>query len=203
MFQFQVSNLNGPLFLRLSLVLSRLLSFSVPLCPCLSLRVLLLVVVSCVHVVVVVVCACGVGWHAENPRAYIQNVPVCTGTTPACGNTCGRRAGTHGDVLNVHTGGVPTERGAGEGGTHTHQHPHTAHQQQTQHTTHKTEHARCHRQFCLPKFAHVRLSPDARGSPKKTLDLIHSQFENRSRTTCPSFLQTFALPDKVAQLHLS
>ena len=39
-------------------------------------------------------------------RVYIQNVPVCTGTTPACGNTCGRGAGAHGDVLNVHTEGV-------------------------------------------------------------------------------------------------
>ena len=63
------------------------------------------IVVSCVYVVVVVVCACGVVWHAENPHVYIQNVPVCTGTTPACGNTSGRGAGTHGDVLNVHTGG--------------------------------------------------------------------------------------------------
>ena len=26
------------------------------------------------------------------------------GTTPACGNTCVRGAGTHGDVLNLHTG---------------------------------------------------------------------------------------------------
>ena len=28
---------------------------------------------------------------------------MCTGTTPACGNTCARGAGTHGDVLNLHT----------------------------------------------------------------------------------------------------
>ena len=33
----------------------------------------------------------------------IQNVPLCTGTTPACRNTCARGAGTHGDVLNLHT----------------------------------------------------------------------------------------------------
>ena len=41
---------------------------------------------------------------------------LCTGTMPACGNTCGRGAGAHGDVLNVHTGGVltvHTERGGG------------------------------------------------------------------------------------------
>ena len=60
----------------------------------------------CVCVVVVVVCACGVVWHAENPRVFIQNVLVFTCTTPACGNTCGRGAGPHRDVLNVHTGGV-------------------------------------------------------------------------------------------------
>ena len=37
------------------------------------------------------------------PRVYIQNVPVCTGTTPASVTTRGRGAGTHGDVLNVQT----------------------------------------------------------------------------------------------------
>ena len=30
--------------------------------------------------------------------------PVCTGTTPASGTRCGRGAGTHGGVLNLHTG---------------------------------------------------------------------------------------------------
>ena len=35
---------------------------------------------------------------------YVQNVPVCTGNTSTCVNTCGCGAGTHGDVLNVHTG---------------------------------------------------------------------------------------------------
>ena len=54
---------------------------------------------SCVYVVVVVVCACGVV-----SRVHTQNVSMCAGTTPACGNTCGRGAGSHGDVLNVHTG---------------------------------------------------------------------------------------------------
>ena len=38
------------------------------------------------------------------PRVYIQNVPVCTGTSPASVTTCGSGAGTHGDVVNVHTG---------------------------------------------------------------------------------------------------
>ena len=55
-------------------------------------------------------------------HVYIRNVPVCTGTTRTCVETCARGAGTHGDVLNAHTGG--------------------------------------HRQFCLPKFAHIGLSRD-------------------------------------------
>ena len=38
-----------------------------------------------------------------------------------------------------------------------------------------------------------------RGSPKKPLELTHFQFENRSRTTCPRFLQSFALPKKAVQ----
>ena len=43
-----------------------------------------------------------------------------------------------------------------------------------------------------------------RGSPpKKRKNLTHFQFENRSRTTCSRFLQTFAVPDKVVQLQLS
>ena len=53
-----------------------------------------------------------------------------------------------------------------------------------------------HRQFCLPKFAHVRLSLDPRGSPKKPLVLTHSRSENRSRTTRSRVLQSFALPDE-------
>ena len=98
-------------------------------------------------VVVVVVCACGVVWHADNTRVYIQNVPVCTGTTPACVTTCGRGAGTHGDVLNVHTGGVlniHTGRGV-EGGVIV---THTAHS--TQHTAHTTQHTTPTHTHCTP-----------------------------------------------------
>ena len=47
---------------------------------------------------------CGV-WRGlargKPPSVYIQHASVCTGKTPAC--SCGRVAGTHGDVLNVHT----------------------------------------------------------------------------------------------------
>ena len=39
-------------------------------------------------------------------RVYVQNVPVCAGTTRTCVETCTRGAGTHGDVLNRDTEGV-------------------------------------------------------------------------------------------------
>ena len=55
------------------------------------------------------------------------------------------------------------------------------------------------RQFCLPKFAHVGLSLDPRGPPKKPMDLTHFQFENRSRATRCRFLQSFAVPDRAVQ----
>ena len=42
-------------------------------------------------------------WIQKRLHVYILNVSVCTGTTPACVTTCARGAGTHGDVLNVHT----------------------------------------------------------------------------------------------------
>ena len=46
--------------------------------------------------------------------------------------------------------------------THQHQHTHFAHKQHTQRrtnkrTTHNTEHAKCHRQFCLPKICPRRV----------------------------------------------
>ena len=60
------------------------------------------VVVAVVVVVVVCVCACV---STQNvPVCPVQNVPVCTGTTRTCVSICARGAGTHGDVLNVHTG---------------------------------------------------------------------------------------------------
>ena len=43
-------------------------------------------------------------WIQKRLRVYIQNVPVCTGTTRTCWFTCARGAGTHRDVLNAHTG---------------------------------------------------------------------------------------------------
>ena len=43
-------------------------------------------------------------WIQKRLRVYIQNVPVYAGTTRTYFSTCARGAGTHGDVLNVHTG---------------------------------------------------------------------------------------------------
>ena len=73
---------------------------------------------------------------SKNLRVQIQSVPVCTGTTPACGNTCARGAGTHGDVLNLHTEVFSACQAA------PHTTPHTQHttQHNTQHYTHTTQH---------------------------------------------------------------
>ena len=75
----------------------------------LSLSVFFLCYSPSLFAVLCCVCRCGRGvacvvWHAENPRVYTQNVPVHAGNTRTCVSTCTRRAGTHGDVLNVHTG---------------------------------------------------------------------------------------------------
>ena len=57
--------------------------------------------------------------------------------------------------------------------------------------------------FCLPRLVHVELS-----LARDVIQSYHGifpifKFENRSRTTCSRFLQSFALPDKVVQLQLS
>ena len=83
----------------------------------------------------------------------MQNVPVCTGTTRTCVTTCARGAGTHGDVLHLHTEVFWTD----------------------------TRRAGGHRQCCLPKFGHVWSSRASEVHHKKPMDLTHFQFENRSR----------------------
>ena len=62
-----------------------------------------------------------------------KTAPVCTGTTPACGNTCARGAGTHGDVLNLQTEVFSACQAA------PHTTPHTQHNT-THHTHHTTPH---------------------------------------------------------------
>ena len=71
------------------------------------------VVVVCVWCVCVCVCVCCGTlkkcrkktrvWVQKRHRVYVQNVPLYTSTTRTCVSTCARGAGTHGDVLNVHT----------------------------------------------------------------------------------------------------
>ena len=75
----------------------------------------------------------------KRPRVYVQNLPVCTGTTRTCVETCARGAGTHGDVLSGHT----EFRSVSHTNTHTHILTHTTHTQDTreasqQHTQHNT-----------------------------------------------------------------
>ena len=43
-------------------------------------------------------------------RVMINYVSVFAGTTFACGNTCVRGSGTHGDVLTLHTGFISVSR---------------------------------------------------------------------------------------------
>ena len=72
--------------------------------------------------------------HTPLPVCTLKNAavctfkthPVCAGTTPASVTTCGR-AGTHGDVLNVHTGvfSVPHHTTRTH---HDHNDTHTTHQ---------------------------------------------------------------------------
>ena len=185
-------SLSSSLSLSLSVSLCLSLSVSLSVCRSLCLRVMLCVV-SCG------VCRCGRGvvggrgvclvcvlWHVEKTwknriwlqkrlRVYIQNVPVYAGTTRTCVETCARGAGTHGDVLNRTHGDVLN--------------PHTG--------------AGGHRQFCLPKFAHVRLSRASEVHERNFWIFPIFKCENRSRTTCPRILQSFAFPDKAVQFQLS
>ena len=135
----------------------------------------------CVWCVFGVRCVFGV-WHAENRRVQIptrlrvsnQNVPVCTGNTSTCFK--------HLDVLLVHRH------------TEAYWDPHAASFRVPHHT---------HTPHTPTKMAHAEFSLGPRGSPKKPLDLAHFQFENKTRTTCSRFLQSFALPDEAVQLQLS
>ena len=130
-----------------------LVSRLVFLSPCV---VVVVVVVCCVLCVVCVVCCvlCVVVCHAENPPCVrSQNVPVCTGTTRTCIKTCARGAGTHGDILNGHTGGFFSV-------TH-----HTA-TAPPQHTRHNTEDNTNDNTTQLTKICPRRVITCFRGSPK-------------------------------------
>ena len=68
------------------------------------------------------------------PHMYVENVPVCTGTTRTCFNTCARCAGIHGDVFNVHMGTCLS------GHTGFFSAFHTTPQHRTHHTDHTPHH---------------------------------------------------------------
>ena len=147
-----------------SLVFHLLLSLVLSFC----LRVLLWLLLWCV--VGVVSCVlCLVLWC----DTLKTKTSPCVPATRAHIFSCARGAGTHGDILNGHTGFSAC---------------HTT----TQDTTHKTTHNTTH---SSPKFVHVGLLRASEVHQKQALDLTHFQFENRSRTTCCRFLQSFALPE--------
>ena len=121
-----------------------------------------------------VVC-CGVVWCVwiqKRLRVCIQNVPVYADTTRTCVSTCARGARTHRDVLNLHTKGVLYIH-TGEQGVIV-----------------------CSASQILPTYGcHVLQSftKEIFGSfpcSSMRIDL---------RTTCPRFLQSFALLDKAVQ----
>ena len=115
------------------------------------------------------------------PVCTFKNTSVCTFKTPPCVPAPRPHVITHAGVVPVHTETFRT---------------YTRGRFECTHGGGRGEGRAGHRQFCLPKFAHVRLSLDPRGSPKKPLVLTHSRSENRSRTTRSRVLQSFALPDE-------
>ena len=150
------------------------LSLSVSLCVCLSLSL-------CLSVCVVWCVWCPRVYVQKHLRVYVQNASVCRFKTSPCVPAPRPHVITHAGVVPVHTGTFRT---------------YTRGRFECTHGGGRGEGRAGHRQFCLPKFAHVRLSLDPRGSPKKPLVLTHSRSENKSRTTHCRFLQSFALPDE-------
>ena len=170
-------------FLFLSCFVSLSLSLSVSLCLSLSLSVSLCVCLSlslCLSVCVVWCVWCPRVYVQKHLRVYVQNASVCRFKTSPCVPAPRPHVITHARVP-VHTGTFRT---------------YTRGRFECTHGGGRGEGRAGHRQFCLPKFAHVRLSLDPRGSPKKPLVLTHSRSENRSRTTRSRVLQSFALPDE-------
>ena len=132
------------LVLSLFLCLSFSVSLYLSLCPCL--RVLLWLLLLCL------VCMSLWSWCVRAVWCGTLKNPCVHSKRPWCRYTRGRFECTHGGRFER------THRGRG-GVSVAHQHtlqhtPTSTHCTPTTHTTHNTEHARCHRQFCLPKFAH-------------------------------------------------
>ena len=161
-------------------------------------------------------------WIQKRSYVCIKNVPVCTGITPACGNTCERGACPHGDVLNAHTKGVlsvHTGRGEGGGGqrdtptpTHTHT-PHTSHTPHTHHThtshthhthlTHTTKHTTQNTQGVIASSAYqnlptwgYHLTPEVHQRNPWILHVLRLRIGGEIH-------QSFTLPDEAVKLQLS
>ena len=130
--------------------------------------------------------------HSKRLRVYKHHVRMWKHLRAWCRYTRGRfecRQGGKGRFERTHgeRGGRWEWCGREEGGqrdtptpTHCTPNRHTHNAQRNNAQTNNSQHARWHRQFCLPKFAHVGLSLDPTGSPKKPLDVTHSNFENWS-----------------------
>ena len=114
----------------------------------------------------------------KNLRVWSQNVPVCTGTTPACGNTCARGAGTHGDVLNLHTEVFSACQAA------PHTTPHTQHTHTTQHTTqHNTTHTHTHTHHTTPQHTTPHGDRDTETETDKRRETERDRERDRERET--------------------
>ena len=103
------------LSISLSLSISQSLCGRCAVCErCICGVVLVVVVVVCVWFVEEGWVRCAVSdvvrkksvYFGSALSVYIQNVSVCTGNTSTCFYTCGRVAGTHGDVFECHGWGV-------------------------------------------------------------------------------------------------
>ena len=132
--------------------------------------------VVCCVVLCVVWCVARLGTQKEPPCVDSKRFRVCRQNARMY-KTCARFARTHGSVLNRHTEVFWTDtRGRGrrgrrgEGGVTIS----SAYQEKPTKSSH--------------------LAPQVHR--KKPLDLTHSKFENRSRTTRSRVLQSFALPDE-------
>ena len=178
-----ISSLSSSLLSVFFLCLLSLLSLS--LSPCVG------GVCRCVWLSVCVVFVwCGVVWcgvvcgawcgtlktpcvDTKRLHVYIRNVPMYAGNTHTCFSTCVRGAGIHGDVLNLHTEAF------------------------------LNLHTGWSSPVLLTMNSPRRVLTRPQRFTKDPLDLVHFQVENRSRTTCSRFLQSFALPDEAVKLQLS
>ena len=96
--------------------------------------------------------------HSKRARVYVQNVPVCTGTTRTCVSTCARGVGTYGEVLNLHTGTFSVDTRGFHGATqHT---PRRTHTHTPQHKTQDTPQHKTQQQDTTRPQHHTEMERD-------------------------------------------